>query len=156
MFGCDNMRMDALGTHLVENSIGIARASSNDPRYERIIQTYTHAEVRKEIAAKLGICLYVPGRVNQGGCKVDPDYRCAGRSLKSKPSRWRVDGILQLLRGLCQPETAEFMSKKLKKFLSELAQLIPILDRHEYNINSAANCGIMARIISLVKKGSTT
>ena len=155
MFGCENMRMDALGTHLVENSIGIARASSNDPRYERIIQTYTHAEVKKEIAARLGICLHVQGRVNHGGCKVDPDYQCVGRPLKSKPNGWRVDSILELLRGLCQPETAKFVSEQRDEFMFELEQLIPILDEHEYNINRAANCGIMARIISFSKTEST-
>lgn len=151
-FGCENMRMDALGTHLVENSIGIARASSNDPRYERIIQTYTHSEVKKEIAAKLGISLYVHGRVNHGGCKVDPDHQCVGKSLKSKPDGWRVDSLLQLFRGMCQPETAEFVSDQRDRFLSELKELVPILDKHEYNTNRAANCGIMARIISFSKK----
>ena len=121
----------------------------------RIIQTYTHAEVKKEIAARLGICLHVQGRVNHGGCKVDPDYQCVGRPLKSKPNGWRVDSILELLRGLCQPETAKFVSEQRDEFMFELEQLIPILDEHEYNINRAANCGIMARIISFSKTEST-
>ena len=73
--GAENIRMDALGTHLVENAIGLARAASSDPRYERIIQTYARAEVKKEIAADLGVTLHVQGRVNHGGCKVDPDYQ---------------------------------------------------------------------------------
>ena len=153
-FGCDNMRMDALGTHLVENNIGIARASSSDPRYERIIQTFAHAQVRKEIAGRHGIQLHVQGRVNDGGCKVDPDYQCVGQTLISKPSHWRVDTLLQLLRGICQPETVEFLRGARDQFITDMETLIPSLDKHEYSINETANCGIMARIVSLRKKTS--
>ena len=153
-FGCDNIRMDALGTHLVENNIGIARASSSDPRYERIIQTFTHAQVRKEIAGRHGIQLHVQGRVNDGGCKVDPDYQWVGEPLTSKPSHWRVDTLLQLLRGMCQPETVDFMHDARNQFIKDLDTLIPSLDKHEYSINETANCGIMARIVSFKKKMS--
>ena len=157
-FGCENVRMDALGTHLVENCIGIARASSSDPRYERIIQTYAHAEIRKEIAAKIGITLYVPGRVNHGGCKVDPDYQNTKERLIRKPKEWRVDRLLMLIRGICQKETCKFMTEDLERFILDLKALVPALDEHEYNINEAANCGIMARIVSFKKEkrqGST-
>ena len=50
IFGDERLRTDALGTHLVENSIGIARQTSFDPRWERILATYCHAEERKELA----------------------------------------------------------------------------------------------------------
>lgn len=47
MFGDERLRLDALGTHLVENNIGIARQTSFDPIWERILTTYCHAEMRK-------------------------------------------------------------------------------------------------------------
>ena len=149
-FSSNNIRLDCLGTHLVENSIGIARATSSDPRYERIIQTYVHAEVRKEIAAKWGIVLYVQGRINDGGCKIDPDYeRDDGVNVISKPKEWRVDVLLEFFRGICNTETAPALTTELGTFISELQSLVPALDTHEYNTNTAANSGIMARLISL-------
>ena len=39
-FKCENVWMDALGTHLVGNCIGTAQAPSSDPHYKRYIQTY--------------------------------------------------------------------------------------------------------------------
>ena len=117
---------------MVENSIGIARATSSDPRYERIIQTYVHAEVRKEIAAKWGIVLYVQGRINDGGCKIDPDYeRDDGVNVISKPKEWRVDVLLEFFRGICNTETAPALTTELGTFTSELQSLVPALDTHE-------------------------
>lgn len=148
-YSSDNIRLDCLGTHLVENSIGIARSASSDPIYERIIQTYMHAEVRKEIAAKWGVVLYVQGRINDGGCKVDPDYqREDGLKAISKPREWRVDAILELFRALCKPATAPAFGEEVNEFLAELESLAPALDEHIYNTNAAANCGIMARLVS--------
>ena len=151
-FGSENVRMDALGTHLVENCIGLARASSSDPRYERIVQTYTHAEVRKEIAARFGITLHVQGRLNHGGCKVDPDYQQTEKTLIAKPDNWKVDRLLMLMRGICQPETRPFMTDQLNLFVSDLHELVPAFDKHHYNVNEAANCAIMARIVSFKKE----
>ena len=145
--GAENIRMDALGTHLVENAIGLARAASSDPRYERIIQTYARAEVKKEIAADLGVTLHVQGRVNHGGCKVDPDHQCGGRKLVSKPDEWRVDQLVCLFVALSNPEIAPAMKKQRKRFIRELESIISAMDRHEYNVNFAANSGIMARLI---------
>ena len=151
-FGSENMRMDALGTHLVENSIGLARAASNDPRYERVIQTYARTEVKKEIAAELGIKLHVQGRVNHGGCKVDPDHQRGRTKYVSKPEEWRVDGLLSLLHGACKPDTSPGLVGDIEEFIGELESVAAILDQHEYNFNDAANSGIMARLIAFKKE----
>ena len=50
IFSSDFIWTDAVGTHLVENSIGIARQTSNDPRWERIFTLFYHSEIRKSIA----------------------------------------------------------------------------------------------------------
>ena len=147
-FGDDNMRMDALGTHLVENAIGIARATSFDPRYERIVTTYTHAEMRKVIAGKLGLTIHIPGRINHGGCKIDPDHQVHGRTLLTTPKMWKLPQIVHLFTVLCHPEIAPAFSGELGAFLEGLDSIAPAVDRYQYHANEAANNGIMARLIN--------
>ena len=142
------MRMDALGTHLVENAIGIARATSFDPRYERIVTTYTHAEMRKVIAGKLGLTIHIPGRINHGGCKIDPDHQVHGRTLLTTPKMWKLPQIVHLFTVLCHPEIAPAFSGELGAFLEGLDSIAPAVDRYQYHANEAANNGIMARLIN--------
>ena len=146
-FSDENIRMDSLGTHLVENMIGIARATSSDPRFERIVETYTTAERRKRLAAKLGLTIHIPGRVNHGGCKVDPDHQCAGRRLVSKPWDWKVDDLVQLCVYMCNPDVVEAISDDVAGFIAELDSVAQAVDRRVYSVNEAANSGIMARLI---------
>lgn len=47
LFSSEFVRTDGVGTHLVENAIGIARQSSNDPRWHRIITAFSHANLKK-------------------------------------------------------------------------------------------------------------
>lgn len=68
IFSSDFIRTDAVGTHLVENSIGIARQTSNDPRWERILTLFYHSEIRKSIANKYSLKLHVQNRLNDSGC----------------------------------------------------------------------------------------
>ena len=146
--GC--VRLDSLGTHLVENSIGIARSTSNgDPRYTRILASYAHGELRKELAAELGICIHVPGRVNDGGCKLDPciDLEAESRRI-AKPKDWRVDEIVQLAHAACSRETGPAMKDDVLEFAQDLANLSPALDVRHYKISDTANSCIMARLIA--------
>ena len=152
-FGADNIRLDALGTHLVENAIGIARSTSNDPRYERILTTYVHNELRKKFADKLGIAIHIPGRVNCGGCKVDPDHQCTSRRLY-KPEGWRVDSIIELLRGLTNEEVAPALDHDASLFRSQLSEMADQLDMRQYSVNEAANSTIMARLIKFTSEKS--
>lgn len=71
IFSSDFVRTDGCGTHLVENQIGIARDNSNDPRWKRILAAFSHAILRKKLANKHGLTLYVPGRINDWGVKID-------------------------------------------------------------------------------------
>ena len=150
-FGCDNIRMDSLGTHLVENAIGIARATSSDPRFERIVSTYTRAELRKEIAARHHLTIHVPGRINAGGCKVDPDHT-AKQSLIQKPKSWRVDRMIEVVRGLCCEETAAALTDDVDDFITTMSEIAKCLDHHVYSVNEAANSTIMARLISFKRE----
>ena len=144
----DLIRSDGVGTHLVENSIGIARQSSNDPRSDRIISSYAHAEIRKKESSHHCLRLNVQGRINDGGCKINEITDVDNDDLISKPDSWSVSNIIQLFRGLCNPEITETMIGNLMIFTSELESFLPLVDQHFYDINQAVNNGILARLIS--------
>ena len=69
--GPTNVRLDAIGTHLVENSIGIARSISNSTKFEKIVSSFATTELRKDIAREYGLTLYVHKRINDGGAKIN-------------------------------------------------------------------------------------
>lgn len=151
-FGTGYLRLDSLGTHLVENSIGIARSASHgDPRYERVKCAYTHAELRKELAVQTGVKLYVPGRINDGGCKLDPRLELAEDKqevLIKKPPTWRVDSIMNLVQAACTSATAPAMKDDVDAFTRELGTIASSLDVRHYKIGDTANSCIMARLIA--------
>ena len=154
--GSENLRMDSLGTHLVENAIGQARAVSNgDARYERVLTAYAHAELRKELSVKVGIRLHVPGRINDGGCKLDPDVERSSspeKPLLTKPKDWNVADIIALAHAACSVDTGEGMKDDVDEFADELNDLASALDVRHYQISSVANSCIMARLIQFGSK----
>ena len=149
IFGDDEMRMNALGTHLVENSIGLARQDSSDPRWERILTSFSHAEMRKRFAFQHGIKLYVQGRLNDGGCKL-PNAK--SETLVRKNPEWRVENFIQCLFGCCRDDVRECCKDLLIEMIQEIKDIVGELDLHEYSCNDAVNSSIMARIISFSKK----
>ena len=148
IFSSDFIRTDAVGTHLVENSIGVARQTSNDPRWERILTSFSHSEIRKSIANKYSIKLHVQNRLNDGGCKINQTADATDDDLLSKPENWSVTGILQLFLGLCDPETADALKPDLISFMSDIADIGPLIKINHYNVNETANSSIIARLIS--------
>ena len=106
LFSSQFVRVDGVGTHLVENSIGIARQSANDPRWQRIITAFSHANIRKKIAKKYNIKLHVQGRINDGGAKVDEKSEAekVSEDLISKPSDWSITRIIELFHAICVPK----------------------------------------------------
>ena len=146
-FGSSRIRMDAIGTHLVENLIGIARQASSDPRWERIMSTYSHAEIRKRIARKYGLILHVSGRIGDGGCKFDGDDESEDDEITT-PANWNVAWIMQLFRGICNPGFAAGLMEDLASFTKQLEGVMSATDRHQYDVNETANSGIIARLIS--------
>ena len=138
------VRMDALGTHLVENRIGIARASSHDPRWARILSHCSASELRKRLATKHKLQLYVPHRINHGGAKVDT---CL--SLGLQLPNWDASDIVEMFANSLNSDIEEAIATEMMDFADELS---PVADRiviplHE-NPNKAANNGIMARNIN--------
>ena len=130
----------------MQNTIGLARQTSNDPRFERILVTYSHCELRKKLAKKHELKLHIQGRVNQGGCKID-QHADAKRKKISKPPSWNIPEIIQLLSILCFPETCDAFPEQLKMFIEQIHSLISITNIHYYDFNETANNGIFARLV---------
>ena len=150
LFSSQFVRVDGVGTHLVENSIGIARQSANDPRWQRIITAFSHANIRKKIAKKYNIKLHVQGRINDGGAKVDEKSEAekVSEDLISKPSDWSITRIIELFHAICVPEMRDAFQGELQCFIVELKNLGPLFEMRDCDINPTANNGILARLIS--------
>ena len=149
-FSDNRLRLDALGTHLVENLIGIARQTSFDPRWEKILSTFCHADIRKELAHKLEIKLHVQNRVNDGGTKVETITSEQDKNqFFEKPSEWNICEIIQMFQVCCINGTRDMFSEsKLQQFANQIDELSKHMDMKEYDVNDAANCSILARLIS--------
>ena len=135
--------------------IGIARQESFDPRWESITSTYAHAELRKRIARTHGVVLRVFGRLTDAGCKVD-EFSEAGNEcdLTPIPDGWIPERIVDLFFGLTQPPRSADYQLSAKEFRKTVEKVSKVTDRHQYNVNDAANSGIVARLVSFRAKGS--
>ena len=143
----DHVRMDAIGTHLVENAIGIARSTSFDPRWCRILVTYACAELRKQIARKYGLTLYVHNRVNAGGCKLG-----SSPGNVKKPEEWRLEDILTMMYGCCFDEWLEAYTPFLCDFIDKLEELASVTRVKRVNSSEVANSQILSRLLAFKVK----
>lgn len=108
------LRMDAIGTHLVENMIGIARSISNDTSFERIATAFVNSDARHEIAKDIGITIHVARRINDGGAKVET---LSEDGLP--PLAWDPTDIVTMI----MERDAEFGGKESAEFDAFLADL---------------------------------
>ena len=139
-YGPTSCRLDAIGTHIVENMIGIARSVSNSPKYDAIISAFAKGETRKELATDLGLNIYIPRRINAGGTKIDSrlDFGI------SHPSDWCAEDISSMLiesaRNFVDDE-----SNGLVMFRRELRNFTDQIQIYEMTqTNSTANASIVA------------
>ena len=142
-YGPRRVRMDAIGTHLVENRIGNARAGCNDPRWVRILSNSALAEIRKMLARKHNPELYWSKRINHGGAKVDT-LTDKGLTL---PESWRPELILKLFTDTLEKDGT--VTKELESFAAELRKISKFIRKPTLgNASEVANNAIMARNIS--------
>ena len=142
LFGPRRLRLDSLGTHLVENTIGVARSTANSTRFELILSAFASAELRKELAKKYDIKLRVSKRVNDGGAKVDT---LSDEGL-SHPESWDPHDIVSMFIEACDHELMAIARTELDRFLDPLKEFIQGLDVSELpETSEVANALIMQR-----------
>ena len=142
LFGPNDLRLDALGTHLVENAIGVSRSIANSTKYDSICSAFATAEVRKEIARKYGITLYIPKRVNDGGAKINTVIDGG----VEHPSRWDANDVVSMLVEACNIDLLPTCEEELLAFGSELRQFIATVKRRAlFETSEVANALIVQR-----------
>ena len=139
-YGPRNVRLDSVGTHLVENAIGLARTLSNSSDFHNIVAAFANSEMRKSVAMRHGVRLHVPRRVNDGGVKVDTFDECD----VSIPNGWDAHDILEMLfekAKAISEESSEFdvFFDQLKSVTNELTMRLPT------NATDVTNSLIMER-----------
>ena len=89
------------------------------------------------------------------GCKIDDLYEVANdEDLMEKPDDWTAYGIVDMFFGLAQTSRSAEYLDAAHQFQRSLAQVGEATDRHEYEVNDAANSGIVARLILFQPKRS--
>ena len=141
-FGPKNVRLDAVGTHLVENAIGIARSISNSTKYESICSAFAIAELRKEIAKNYDIKLHILKRIDDGGSKIDT---LCDEGLKH-PEWWDAHDLVATCVEICSYDTRETCEAELLKFTQDLSDVLGRLQVQELRETSeVANSLILQR-----------
>ena len=136
-----HVRLDAVGTHLVENFIGIARSTSNSPDFGKIVAAFANSDMRKKIAHNCGLQLHVARRINDGGMKVDS---LSDEGI-SQPKSWDPHDIVNMIierhKAFGGTESDEF-----EQFVSEFELFVKSVDIHQLHHPSAvANALIVER-----------
>ena len=147
MFGPRNIRLDSIGTHLVENTIGLARTISNSPKFDAIIAAFAKAELRKKLALKYNIKLYIPRRINDGGAKVDTLSAEGVTHTESWDAHDISSMLVERAAGLL------IVDDDFERFVQDLADFTSCLCMRPFSLPSrSANSGITARNL-LYKSG---
>ena len=141
VFGPNILRLSAIGTHVVENMIGIARSVSNSPKYESIVSAFANCESRKDLAYNLGMKIHVQRRLNDGGIKAD-SLSDEGLSF---PEHWDTHDIVAMMKESASG-FADHSTNGLDVFTYEFRVFVDQLDMYTIKQpNSAANALIVER-----------
>ena len=143
-YGPPSTRLDAVGTHLVENAIGIARTVSNSCQFSRIVSAFANSELRKTLAREAGLTLYVSRRINDGGAKINTGP--GSSDGVSHPKTWDPRDIASLLREACHSQVKDTSRNELLQFQRELQDFTRSVKIRKMSKPSiVANCCIAAR-----------
>lgn len=143
VFGPEDLRADSIGTHLVENAIGIARSNSFDPRWCRILTSFALSELRKMLAKKLGIKLYIQKRVNDGGCKIHSD----NEDMIKKPDWWYPTILYDVFESLSIDGFEESHPHEVSQLIVDLENLAKHTNIKTVNSSEVAGSQIIARLL---------
>ena len=141
------LRLACFGSHINENIIGRIRVSCHgNPSFTVLKRVLAKAEVRRVMQAELGIEHNVKGRDNLGGTKLNSRYEA---DLNGLDFATLTEGLIQTLEAQ-RPDHSSAAFEQLCSFLTILVdrkEVVPI-----YAANSAANSGILARLIKFSPK----
>lgn len=141
VFGPNILRLSAIGTHVVENMIGVARSVSNSPKYESIVSAFANCESRKDLAYNLGMKIHVQRRLNDGGIKANS---LSDEGL-SYPEHWDTHDIVAMMKESASG-FADHSTNGLDVFTYEFRVFVDQLDMYTIKQpNSAANALIVER-----------
>lgn len=151
----ENLRTDAMGTHIVEQMIGQGR-HGRDSRWQRILATFTQSVLRTTFLATDGVELSNRGRLKTAGTRLLKEGDVAIKGFDEKIAA-RV-----LLHSL-SPEgrVASDFESTLNKVVGWLSQLATVVQERSGEIgkvwppNPIANSSIMARILKSSLKDFT-
>ena len=142
LFGPDTVRLDAVGTHLVENNIGIARSLSNSTKFSNIVSAFAKTELRKDVARKYGMKLYVHKRINDGGAKVNT----LDKEGLEFPGEFHSNDIISSFFEFFDPAVGKCARKEVKKFCRVLREFLGYLTIQQLSDTSeVANALIVQR-----------
>ena len=98
--------------------------------------------MRKELAEKLELKLYVSRRINDGGAKIEPNSRDGLAHPEGRDPR----DIVSLFRESCRPELRDALVKRMEKFEEEFFNFVDgVQERKMSPPRPVANCGILVR-----------
>ena len=147
-YGPKITRLDAVGTHLVENTIGIARTVSNSSQFNKIVSAFANSEMRKSLAQDLELQIYVSRRINDGGTKIEVNSK---EGIKH-PSEWDPRDIVSRFREVCRPDFRDASMKGMEKFQREFCDFVSKIEVRKMSPPSpVSNCAIMERNIHFCK-----
>lgn len=144
--GGHKLRLACFGSHINENIIGRIRVSCHgNPTFAVIRRVLAKAEVRRVLQSEIGTEHRVRGRDNVGGTKLDAHDQS---QLPGCDFAERTRGIITALEDRSLDDSA-------KAFTQICSFLRAVNERNReiyqvYPANSAANSGIMARLIKFV------
>ena len=152
LFGPRTLRLDAIGTHIVENSIGLARSVANSTKYTNILSAFARSEIRKKIARKYNIKLRVSRRVNDGGAKVDTMFQ---DGIK-QPDEWDAVDVASMFVESCNADLMDPARDELQEFLVRLKEFTEALHISELaDTSEVANALIVQRNYKFKAQTST-
>ena len=143
----DDMRTDALGTHIVEQRIGQGRQHS-DCRWERMLSAFARNSLRSLFLEHDGVEASSEGRLKTAGCRM-----CSGSDLEIED----FDDFLfarVLFHSLTEAGRAEdTFADALKDVTRWITLLVQVLEERQNEIgklwmpNPAANSAILSRLL---------
>ena len=143
----EDLRTDALGTHIVEQRIGQSRKGS-DSRWDRVLSLFAQGTIRNMLLEEDGLKSYTHGRLKNAGCRLNDHGDWFLEDFDATLlCRVLINSLTEAGR------TPEEFTESLKQVSLWLKQLDQVLVSRQGEIGKTwlptpvANCSITARLL---------